>query len=61
MIVELKVPKSIRERVVKQWLQGASRDQIAKDNYIGVRTVISIIKERKADISDSIFTALSAV
>jgi DNA-binding CsgD family transcriptional regulator len=34
-----KVPKSIRERVIKQWLQGTSRDEIAKDNDIGAGTV----------------------
>jgi hypothetical protein len=26
-----KVPRSIREPVIKQWLQGMSRDEIAKD------------------------------
>jgi hypothetical protein len=47
-----KVPKSIRERVIKQWLQGTSRDQIAKDNDIGAGTVSSIIKEAKEEIPD---------
>lgn len=51
-IVEPKIPKSIRELVIKQWLQDASRDQIARGNDIGSGTVISIVKERKADISD---------
>ena len=47
-----KIPKSIRERVIKQWLQGTSRDQIAKDNDIGAGTVSSIIKDTKQDIVD---------
>ena len=47
-----KIPKSIRERVIKQWLQGISRDQIAKDNDIGAGTVSSIIKDTKQEIPD---------
>jgi transposase len=34
-----KIPKPIREQVIKQWLQGISRDQIAKDNDVGAGTV----------------------
>jgi transcriptional regulator with XRE-family HTH domain len=47
-----KIPKSIREQVIKQWLQGMSRDQIAKDNGIGAGTVSSIIKDAKQEIPD---------
>jgi hypothetical protein len=48
-----KVPKSIRERVIKQWLQGMSRDEIAKGNDIGAGTVSAIIKDSKQkDIPD---------
>jgi transcriptional regulator with XRE-family HTH domain len=47
-----KIPKSIREQVIKQWLQGMSRDQIAKDNGIGTGTVSSIIKDAKQEIPD---------
>jgi transcriptional regulator with XRE-family HTH domain len=47
-----KVPKSIKQRVIKQWLQGISRDQIAKDNGIGTGTVSAIIKDAKKDIPD---------
>ncbi len=42
-----KIPKSIREQVLKQWLQGMSREQIAKDNDVGAGTVSSIIKDVK--------------
>jgi transposase len=38
------VPKSIKQRVIKQWLLGMSRDEVAKDNDIGVGTVTAIIK-----------------
>ena len=48
--MEGKVLKSIKERVIKQWLQGTSRDQIAKDNDIGAGTVSSIIKEAKQKV-----------
>ena len=48
-----KVPKSIKQQVIKQWLQGISRDQIAKDNDKGAGTVSTIIKEAKQkDIPD---------
>jgi hypothetical protein len=42
-----KVPKSIKQQVIKQWLQGISRDQIAKDNGKGAGPVSVIIKEAK--------------
>ena len=45
-----KIPKSIRERVIKQWLQGMSRDEIAKNNDIGAGTVTAIIKDAKQKI-----------
>ena len=47
-----KIPKSIRERVIKQWLQGVSRDEIAKNNDIGAGTVTAIIKDAKQEIHD---------
>jgi transposase len=42
-----KIPKSVRERVVEQWLLGMSRDEIAKYNDIGAGTVSAIIKDTK--------------
>jgi hypothetical protein len=47
-----KIPKLIREQVIKQWLQGMSRDEIGKDNDIGAGTVSAIIKDAKQDIAD---------
>jgi hypothetical protein len=47
-----KIPKPIREQVIKQWLQGMSRDEIAKYNDIGAGTVSAIIKDAKQDIAD---------
>ncbi len=47
-----KIPKSLRERVIKQWLQAMSRDQIAKHNDIGAGTVSSIIKDSKQEFPD---------
>jgi transposase len=44
---------AIRQQVIKQWFQGSSRDQIAKDNGIGAGTVSAIIKNTKQkDIPD---------
>ena len=48
--MDAKIPKSIRQQVIKQWLQGTSRDQIAKDNGIGAGTVSSIIKDAKQKV-----------
>ena len=45
--MEPKAPKSIKQQVIKQWLQGISRDQIAKNNDIGAGTVSAIIKDAK--------------
>ena len=50
--MKTKVPKLIKQQVIKQWLQGMSRDQIAKDNDIGDGTVSSIIKDAKQEIPD---------
>ncbi len=47
-----KIPKSIRERVIKQWLLGMSRDEIAKVNDIGAGTVSAIIKDAKQENPD---------
>jgi hypothetical protein len=47
-----KVPKSIKQQVIKQWLLGMSRDEIAKDNDIGAGTVTAIIKDAKQEIPD---------
>jgi hypothetical protein len=44
-----KIPKTIRKRVIMQWLYGFSRDQIAKDNQIGAGTVSAIIKQCKLE------------
>jgi hypothetical protein len=46
------IPKLIKQRVIKQWLQAVSRDQIARDNEIGSGTVSAIIKDAKQDIPD---------
>ena len=34
-----RLPLTIRRQVIKQWLDGHSRDKIAKDNDIGAGTV----------------------
>jgi hypothetical protein len=41
------IPNIIRRRVIKQWLHGFPRDQIAKGNQIGAGTVSTIIKQCK--------------
>ena len=45
--MKAKIRKSIREQVLKQWLQGMSRDEIVKYNDIGAGTVSAIIKDAK--------------
>jgi DNA-binding CsgD family transcriptional regulator len=45
--MEPKVPIAIRQQVIKRWLQGTPKDQIAKYNGIGAGTVSAIIKDTK--------------
>jgi DNA-binding CsgD family transcriptional regulator len=54
-----KIPKSIREQVIKQWLQGMSRDEIAKVNDIGAGTVSDIIKDIKQTLNKKRFLILT--
>jgi hypothetical protein len=39
------IPRAIKANVIKEWLRGKSRDQIAKQEGIGAGTVSSIIQE----------------
>lgn len=48
-----KIPESIRRQVLRQWLEGLTRLQIARDNQIGTGTVSEIIKETKATDSEA--------
>jgi hypothetical protein len=41
------IPRTIREKVIGQWIQGLTREKIAKENGIGVGTVTAIINEAK--------------
>jgi hypothetical protein len=51
-LLGLTIPPTIRALVIKQWLSGHSRDQIAKDNQIGAGTVSSIVKQHKGEQQD---------
>jgi hypothetical protein len=44
-----KIPETIRKDILKQWLTGLSRDQIARQNEIGAGTVSTILNECKQD------------
>jgi len=43
----IKTPHAVKARVIKEWIQGISRDQIASNNEIGAGTVTSIIQQTK--------------
>jgi hypothetical protein len=45
-------PHSIKVKVIKDWIQGLSRDKIGQNNGIGVGTVTSIIQQANKDIVD---------
>ena len=48
-----KIPQSIKMKVLNEWLQGASRFQIARNNGIGAGTVTGILQQaRNNDIPD---------
>ena len=42
-----KIPKNIKEKVIRQWLQGLTRERIANENDIGTGTVSAIINEAR--------------
>ena len=39
------IPRKIKERVIRDWLQGMPRETIAKNNDLGVGTITNIIKD----------------
>jgi hypothetical protein len=45
-------PYSIKVKVIKEWIQGLSRDKIGQNNGIGTGTVTSIIQQTKTNITD---------
>ena len=44
------IENEIKTNVIKQWLDGETRDKIASDNQIGAGTVSGIINEFKKGI-----------
>ncbi|MBV9666710.1 MAG: hypothetical protein JO327_01130 [Nitrososphaeraceae archaeon] len=46
------IPRVIKIDVIREWLRGKSRDQIAKQEGIGAGTVSSIIKECRQNDSE---------
>lgn len=47
-----KIPQPIRLEVIRKWLKGYSRDEIAKDTEIGAGTVTGIIRQCRQDDPD---------
>jgi hypothetical protein len=48
-----RIPEPIRRKVLREWLEGLPRKQIAKDNQIGTGTVseiINAIKEKDSEV-----------
>ena len=39
------IPETIKSRVIMQWLQGLSRDAIARDNNISTGAVSNVVNE----------------
>jgi hypothetical protein len=48
-----KIPRGIRLEVIRNWLQGKTRDQIAEEVHIGAGTVSGIIKEYRSGDFDA--------
>jgi hypothetical protein len=42
-----KIPKKIKEKIIRQWLEGRTRETIAKENDVGTGTVSAIINESR--------------
>jgi hypothetical protein len=47
-----KIPQPVRLEVIRKWLHGYSRDEIAKDTRIGTGTVSGIIQQCRQDDAD---------
>lgn len=47
-----RIPQQIKTKVLREWLQGISRDKIALDNNIGEGSVTGITQQAKNNISD---------
>lgn len=42
-----KIPRNIKTKVIRQWLHGLTREEIARENDIGAGTVTAIIQEAR--------------
>jgi hypothetical protein len=42
-----KIPKKIKEKIIRQWLEGRTRETIAKENDVGTGIVSAIINESR--------------
>ena len=47
-----RIPNQIKTKVLREWLQGISRDKIASDNNIGEGSVTGITQQAKNNIPD---------
>jgi hypothetical protein len=54
-----RIPQPVKMEVIRKWLRGYSRDEIAKDSGIGTGTVSGIIHQCRRDDAD--FDLLRAV
>ena len=52
------IDKEIREKVIKEWLSGYTRDEIASENKIGTGTVSNIINEWKKGLDNSEYESI---
>jgi hypothetical protein len=55
-----KIPEPIRRKVLREWLEGHPRQQIAIDNQIGTGTVSEVIKAIKEKDSEAGIDVLRA-
>jgi hypothetical protein len=56
-----RIPHSLKKTVIKEWLQGLSRDTISSNNAIGGGTVSRIIQEAKVNMPDIVLLREVAV
>jgi hypothetical protein len=56
-----RIPHSLKKTVIKEWLQGLSRDTISSNNDIGGGTVSRIIEEAKMNMPDIVLLREVAV
>lgn len=57
----LRIPGDVRAAVIRDWLNGKSRDTIARDNLLSPGSVSNIVKEWRNELTQPVADALREI